>query len=195
MDCPKIYHIAKLYVKIVQDLHAIFLTNLKDIHNSISLDGTTLMQEFYGMRLNFPAEVEHPTTSDSLLHSIHNTGKFCTKVALMPTSHFDEALTQLSAIHSILTASFTSMVGITGQNIDSISSCNSTAYATELLKLYNPQDGKDPEEPKPPIVLLTDPADLCYSATAGESSETAMETSKVTDVLCISFLLHLLRAF
>jgi hypothetical protein len=103
------------------------------------------MQGFYGMRFNFSAGVEQLITSEPLLHSIYNTGKVNTKVALVPTGHYDEALTQLSAIHSILAASIRTeyhknvvidslMAKITGQQIESISSCNSAAYATELLK-------------------------------------------------------------
>ncbi len=78
----------------------------------------------------------------------------------MATNHYDAALTQLSAIHSIL-ASYIPQeyharvfvdslhAGITGQQIDSISSCNSAAYATALLHWYNPQDGEDMETPIP----------------------------------------------
>jgi hypothetical protein len=68
--------------------------------------------------------------------------------------HYDSALTQLSAIHSILTSYISKeyldrvfvgsmQAGITGQHIDSVSSCNSAAYAMELLNKYNPQDGDD----------------------------------------------------
>ncbi len=156
----KILRLAKLHVKIVQDLKAIFIKNLKDIHNTINDDGTTLLQGFYGMTFTPPPPVTGETpTSVPLLHSIHNTGKSTTKVALVPSYHYEAANTQLSAIHSILASYIppayhecvfieSLQAGITGQQIDSISSCNSAAYATELLNRYNPQDGEEVEEPQ-----------------------------------------------
>jgi len=45
----KILSLAKIHVTIIQDLKTIFLKNLRNIHNIISPDGTTLMKGFYGM--------------------------------------------------------------------------------------------------------------------------------------------------
>jgi hypothetical protein len=59
----KILRLAKLHVKIVQDLKAIFISNLQDIHNCISNDGTTLMQGFYGMQYTYEAEGGPPCQS------------------------------------------------------------------------------------------------------------------------------------
>jgi hypothetical protein len=155
----KIFSLAKLHVKMMQDLKAIFLTNLQDIQTVIDQDGTTLMQGFYGMQ--FPTTLPSQKTPEPLIHSIHNTGSKTTKVVLVTTAHYEEALTQLSAIHSILTSSIPQeyhtrvfinslQVTITGQQIDSISSCNSAAYATTLLMKYNPQDGTEDEDIQPP---------------------------------------------
>ncbi len=91
-------------MKIVQELRPIFLANLQNIHNGIN-DGITLMQGFYGMVHTFPAAKEGQTESVPLLHSVHNTAKPTTKVLLVHINHYEEALKQLSAIHSILTAS------------------------------------------------------------------------------------------
>jgi hypothetical protein len=125
-----------------------------------------------------------------LLHSVHNTAKPTTKVVLVNTSHYEEALKQLSAIHSILTASIppeyhdkvfidSLQANITGQQIDSISSCNSAAYATELLNRYNPQDGEEPIEVPQNKRFRQVP--LTYAAaTATDTSTTNMEASKAT---------------
>lgn len=155
----KILSLAKVHVTIIQDLKTIFLANLKNIHNIISQDGTTLMQGFYGM-VNTSGNNETTPIVEPLLHSIHNTSKDTTKVALVPSSHYDEALTQLSAIHSILASYIppayqqavfvdSLQASIIGQQIDSVSSCNSAAYATEILNRYNPQDGEELADPKP----------------------------------------------
>lgn len=197
----KIYNLAKLHVKLVQDLRSIFLITLQDIHNQISNDGTTLMQGFYGMHHHPPGEGQS-TLTVPLLHSIHNTGKSNTKVSLVTTNHYDAAVTQLSAIQSILSANIAPEfhdrvfvaplhAGITGQQIDSFSSCNSAAYATQLLKLYNPQDGEDIQEIKPtkrfqqvPLTYaaaVTDP--LVEEATAASKATVSSLTSSALDQL------------
>jgi hypothetical protein len=51
----KILRLAKLHVKIVQDLRVVFLVNLQDIHNQINHGGITLMQGFYDMQFTYPA--------------------------------------------------------------------------------------------------------------------------------------------
>lgn len=88
----------------------------------------------------------------SLLHSIHDTGNPKTKVALAPTSTYEAALDQFASLHSGLMSAIASEfhgnvfvdtlpAGLIGQQIDSTLSCNCSAYADELLTLYNPQDG------------------------------------------------------
>ncbi len=108
---------------------------------------------------------------------------------MVSTSHYEEALKQLSAIHSILTASIPQeyhnrvfleslQAGITGQQVDSVSSCNSAAYATELLNHYNPQDGEELTEVTPKIRFRTVP--LTYADALHSTSATTMEASKAT---------------
>jgi hypothetical protein len=100
-------------------------------------------------------------------------------------------VTQLSAIHSILKSYVPEefldgvfidslQAGIVGQQIDSISSCNSAAYATELLKQYNPQDGVDLPEVTPTKRFRQVP--LSYAAAAGKdiTADTPTDTSKAT---------------
>jgi hypothetical protein len=168
-------------------LRPIFLVNLQDIRNVIDQEGTTLMEGFYGMQYTFSAVNDKPPTTEPLLHSLHNTGKMTTKVALVPTGHYEAALTQLSAIHSILTSYIpkeyldrvfiaSMQAGITGQQIDSISSCNSAAYATELLNTYNPQDGDD--LPAVPIKRFRQ-IPLSYAAAAA-GNDTTSDT--ITDI-------------
>lgn len=122
---------------------AIFMKHLKDIHTIISHNGMTLMQGFYGMLYNLPTEDGLQSQTKPFLHSIHNTGKSTTKVVLVPSSHYAAAITQLSAFQRILASYIppeyhigvfidSMPAGLTGQQIDSISSCNSAAYAMEL---------------------------------------------------------------
>jgi hypothetical protein len=180
--------LAKLHVKIVQDLKVIFLANIKNIHNSIDPGGTTLMQGFYGMQYTYPTIEGQDPISEQLLHSIHNTAKPTTKVALVPATHYDAAINQLSAIHSILSSYVPQeyheqvfvdklQAGITGQQIDSISSCNSAAYATDLLNRFNPQGGDDEEDLAP--VKRFRPVPLSYAAVTNPST-TPTDTSKET---------------
>jgi hypothetical protein len=187
---PKILRLARLHVKIVQDLRPIFLANLKDIRNSIAHDGTTLMEGFYGMQYTIPAVDDNEPMSEPLLHSIHNTGKPTTKVALVSTCHYDAALTQLSAIHSILTSYIPQdyldkvfidslQAGITGQQIDSVSSCNSAAYATELLSKYNPQDGEDLTEMTPTKRFRQVPLTYAAAASVDTTSDVLTTPSNV----------------
>jgi hypothetical protein len=186
----KILSLAKLHVRIIQELRPIFIANLQNIHNTIN-DGFTLMQGFYGMVHTLPAVEGGQTVFDPLLHSVHNTAKPTTKVALVHISHYEEALKQLSAIHSILTTSIpreyhervfigTLQAGITGQQIDSISSYNSAAYATELLNRYNPQDGEEPIEATPSKKFRQVPLTYAAVTNMDTTSATTTETSKAT---------------
>ena len=184
----KILSLAKVHVTIIQDLKTIFLKNLRNIHNIISPDGTTLMKGFYGM-VYTPADKGPTSAAEPLLHSIHNTSKANTKVVLVPSNHYDEALTQLSAIHSILSSYITpefhtevfvgsQQAGIIGQQIDSVSSCNSAAYATEILRKYNPQDGEELADPNP--IKRFHPVTLTYAAATTKEtiSEVTTDQSK-----------------
>jgi hypothetical protein len=187
----KILNLAKLHVKIVQELKAIFIANIQNIHNSINHGGRTLMQGFYGMQYTIPATDTQPAISDPLLHSIHNTSKPTTKVALVPICHYEAALTQLSAIHSILASYIpqeyhdrvfvdSKQAGLTGQQIDSIPSCNSAAYATELLNRYNPQEGDEIESTTPTKRYRQVPLTYAAVTSLDTTSDSPTEASKVS---------------
>ncbi len=149
---PKILRLAKLHVSIVQDLKPIFLGNLKNIHNTIDNDGTTLLQGFYGMSYSTLSSNTAPARTVPLLHSVHNTGSKTTKTALVSQALFQEALNQLSTLHDILSNNIpesfhgnvfidSARATIIGRSADTISSCNYALYATQLLENFNPQEG------------------------------------------------------
>jgi hypothetical protein len=54
MDSKKILGLARIHVKIVQNLRTIFTSNLQEIRTSIDNGGTTLMEGFYGMQYTPP---------------------------------------------------------------------------------------------------------------------------------------------
>jgi hypothetical protein len=187
----KILGLVKLQVKIVQDLKTVFIANLQDIRNYITSDGTTLMEGFYGMQYQSPETSNNTAVPEPLLHSIHNTGKPHTKVALVTTGKYESAITQLSAIHSILTSYISQefhdkvfinslQAGITGQQVDSISSCNSAAYATALLNKFNPQDGDDFTKTTPVKRYRHVPLTYAAAASSDTPSVTPTDNSKAT---------------
>jgi hypothetical protein len=93
----KNYNLARVQESIVQDLKPIFVEHLNDLRNKIGLV-ETLRAGFMGMRYADP----ETSSMFPLLHSIHNTANKGTKVALVPSLHFNSAVTQLAAVHSIL---------------------------------------------------------------------------------------------
>jgi hypothetical protein len=70
----KIFQLAKVHVKICQNLKPIFLQNLPDIRNAISSDGHTLMRGFQGMTRKVEGKAY------ALVHSVHNTNRPHVKV-------------------------------------------------------------------------------------------------------------------
>jgi hypothetical protein len=79
-----------------------------------------------------------------LLHSIHNTSRATTKVALVKVSHYDDALGQLTNIQNIFSNQTQSTYrhnifipdaqpSVSGPRVDSISSCNQASFALDLL--------------------------------------------------------------
>jgi hypothetical protein len=58
----------------------------------------------YGMQYTVSAVDDKKPMLESLLHLIHNIRKPTTKVALVSICHYEVVLTQLLAIHSILTS-------------------------------------------------------------------------------------------
>jgi hypothetical protein len=100
----KIFQLVQLHVTIVDGLRPLFIENLQDINNVIDDQGNSLMQGFYGMTVSSPqadvAEGITPTSPSS--HSIHNTQKHTTKVILLQSNKFVDAVDQFSNIHNIL---------------------------------------------------------------------------------------------
>jgi hypothetical protein len=194
---PKILQLAKLHAKTVQDLSPIFLTNLQDIRTVISDEGDTLLQGFYGMQhTSTPAPDKQPITVP-LIHSVHNTGNKTTKVAIVPSAHYEEALNQFSALHDILATNIANeyhnqvflpdtRVGITGQRIDSISSCNYSSFASQLLSTFNPQDGEQMENPSPSKRYR--PVPLSYAAVVAPELSTAGAVTTATVATSLSAL-------
>jgi hypothetical protein len=115
----------------------------------------TLWEGFFGMK----ASSSTPERFVPVVESVHNTSVPTTKVALVQESLYDEAVTQFSAIHGILLSNiaagyhgnvFTlSRPMINNSHIDSVSSYNSSCYASHVLARYNPQGGDDLDIPLP----------------------------------------------
>lgn len=118
---------------------------LQDIRNTIASDGHTLMRGFLGMTRKVEDKVY------SLIHSIHNTNRPHTKVVLVHLENYEPAIEQFGTIHMDLLSGVPKEfhcnvfvdgleAGLTSGHRDTIQSCNSSLYASELLQLYNPQD-------------------------------------------------------
>lgn len=193
--CLKILQLAKLHVSIIQDLKPIFIANLQNIHHAIKPDGETLLQGFYGMTYTPPPTNGVIPDKVPLLHSIHNTGNKTTKVILARTEYYDEALNQLSALHEILTANIpleyqervfvgATRATITGRQLDSISSCNYSAYADSLLSTFNPQDG-EVKEIQPPHKRVR-PVPLSYAAATRSEEATVNEMASQSPTMTVS---------
>jgi hypothetical protein len=169
----KIYQLAQLHVSIVTHLHPLFITNLQDINNIINKQGNSLLQGFYGMTTT-PISIHDSeiTPPAQLIHSIHNTSRSTTKAVLVQRTKLESAIDQLSNIANILKNniehSFHGNVfvsgtepALTGQQADSISSCNSSSYASTLLNNFNPQDGEGVTHQSAP--KRTRPTSITYS--------------------------------
>jgi hypothetical protein len=95
----KIYKLAVLHTQLTQLSKPIFVHNVADLQTPIG-PSFTLRGGFNGM-------ISMPTTTSPtrpLIYSIHNTSNLDTKVALVTPELFDDAVTQLAAVHSILLA-------------------------------------------------------------------------------------------
>ncbi len=88
----------------MEGLKPLFLGNIQDINHVIDDLGNSLMQGFYGMTVMSSTSqgAEGITPPVQLIHSIHNTRKPNTKVILVQTSKFNDAVDQFSNIHNIL---------------------------------------------------------------------------------------------
>jgi len=128
----KIYQLAKVHVKICQNLKPIFIQNLQDIRNAIASDGHTLMRGFLGMSRKIEDKVY------ALIHSVHNTNCPHIKAIPVPQENYEVAVEQFSTIHLDLLSGvpreFHSSVfvdgmeaGLTSGHRNTIHSCNSSS--------------------------------------------------------------------
>jgi hypothetical protein len=145
-SCKK-YQLAKVHVKICQNLKPIFLQNLQDIRNIIASDGHTLMRGFLGMT----RKVENKVVP--LIHSVCNTNRPTIKAVLVPQENFDLVVEQFGSLHLDLLSGVPQdyhgnvfvnglEAGMTSGHKDTIHSCNSSLNATAILQLHNPQDAE-----------------------------------------------------
>ncbi len=157
MASSKIFLFAQLHVRIIDDLKPIYINNLHDLNNVVNAENDALLHSFYTLRITektFPplGYIEE----DQLLHSIHNTGKPHIKAALVQLSKYTDALRQLELINTTLSNEIDPhyhknvflegvQPDISGQRVDSLYSCNYSAYASTLIGSFNPQD--DVQEP------------------------------------------------
>lgn len=151
----KILKLAKIHVAIVQDLHPLYLENLQDIHHVVNDSGDSLLQGF--------ASFEHQNTP--VFHSMHNMGLGKNKVLLVNSSMRGIAIEKLGSIHEILHANIpsafhpnvftTGRVQLTNGYHDSISACNYSAYANDLISTYSHHisEASPPEQPKRPRIV------------------------------------------
>jgi hypothetical protein len=130
----KIFRLAKVHVKLCENLKVIYIQNLQDIRNTIGQQGHTLMRGFIGLTV----AVDGKTLP--LIHSIHNTGRQNVKAVLVHQEQYDYTIEQMSVIHQALLSGvlqeYHSKVfvdnleaGLTGSQRDTIQSCNSSLNA------------------------------------------------------------------
>jgi hypothetical protein len=149
------------------------------------------MQGFYGMMApQTPDHVTEGKPGAQLIHSIYNTSKTNTKVILVQTDKWEEAIDQLTNIDNILKNNIAPQFhdnvfipehppSLTGRKADSISSCNYSSYASTLLTNFNPQDGDSKASPMLQKRLRT--ANITYAkAVTPTSSPQASQTSVST---------------
>lgn len=144
----KIFRLVKVHVKICQNLKVIYLQNLQDIRNVVGSHGHTLMSGFLGM-----THTTNPQCTVPLIHSVHNMGRTNIKAVLIPQENYEIAVDQFGGLHQGLLAGIPQQyhanvfvdnleANMTSGHRDTIQSCNSSHNASELLQLYNPQNGE-----------------------------------------------------
>jgi len=108
-----------------------------------------MMRGFLGMTIALEGRGTMP-----LIQAIHNTGQAHVKAILVPQENYNCAIDQLTGLHQALVARAAQLyhekvfvdnleASLTSGHWDTIQSCNSSHYANELLRLYNPQDGEE----------------------------------------------------
>jgi len=147
----KIFNLAQVHVNIVSDLRSIYINNHQDIITVINEAGESLMQGLYKLETS---ECDSSTIRSKLLHSVHNTARPTTKVALVTSSNYEDALGQLTNLQNILInsvpANYHQFIFVPGQaqvsgpRVDSIMSCAHFSFADELLHDFLPQQPQTP---------------------------------------------------
>jgi hypothetical protein len=148
----KVFNLAQVHVNIVSDLRSIYINNLQDINTIINEAGESLMQGLYILETS---ACDSSTIRSKLLHSVHNTARPTTKVALGTSSKYEDALGQLTNLQNILINSvpidyhqFIFVPGqapqVSGPRVDSIMSCAHSSFADELLHDFPPQQPQTP---------------------------------------------------
>jgi hypothetical protein len=92
----KIFQLAKVHVKICDNLKAIYVQTLQNIWNEIGSQGHTLMRGFLGM------QHKRDGITHSIVHSAHNTSRPNIKAVLVPAEYYDVAIDKLASMHQSL---------------------------------------------------------------------------------------------
>jgi len=119
-----------------------------------------------------------------------------TKVALIPSENYQAVMDQFGVLHpSIMdkvSETYRGRVFVEGKQVvltsgyrDTVNSCNSSNYASELLHLYNPQDG-EPAEIEPPVPKRFRPAIITYSMAVQQLAPATMVPSQTNTNTCTS---------
>jgi len=172
----KYIQLAKVHVKLCDNMKVIYVQNFQDICNEIGTSGRTLMRGFLGLSVTVQGRGNF-----SLIHSIHNTDREHVKAVLAHQENYDYAIEQLAVIHQALLSgvpqeyhekvSFENQeAGLSGSHCDTIQSCNSSQHANELLNLYNPQDA---EVPPKEIQKWFKPSVISYAAVVAATLDTS----------------------
>jgi hypothetical protein len=148
----KIYQFSRLHVAIIEDLQTIYIQNLPDLNNLAADQNISMFHWFYGLEAT---GMEHTHTGhvpgNQLIHSVHNMANELVKVVLVQTAKYVDANGRIenleNIIWNIIAVEYHPNVlilgkkpSIMGQRVDSISSCNYSNYASNLLVSFNPQD-------------------------------------------------------
>ncbi len=130
----KILQLAQLHESIISNLHPLYLENLQDIHHIVNDAGGSLLEGF----LNTSVE------GKPIFHSMHNMGHGKNKVLLTNKDQHDSAIETLGTIHETLFSQIDTKyhsnvflppkkVQLVSKQNDTISACNYSHYANDLL--------------------------------------------------------------
>jgi len=193
----KIYQLSRLHVAIIEDLKTIYIQNLPDLNNLVADQNISLLHWFDGLEAT---SMEHNHTghvpSNQLIHSVHNMANKLIKVVLVQTSKNVDAIGHMESLENIIRNNIAveyhpnvlipgKKPSIMGQRVDSISSCNYSNYASNLLVSFNPQDDA-PNERRPNIKRIRQTR-ISYAAAVVNNSNPppAMTPSPIVDIEAI----------